>query len=105
MKFYQEKFGVSIERSNEPTIQLAWNEFWEICRYGERINIKNEVIDFLDDIDTDVQYGQGIYRELFSSEEMINRIVESVRQIRINNETTDEIHDAIEAVLVSWIKG
>lgn len=99
MKFYQEKFGVSIERANEPTIRLAWNEFWEICRYGERINIKNEVMDFLDDIDADVQYGQGFYRELFGSKETIDQIVESVRQIRINNETTDDVFDAIEAVL------
>ena len=81
--------------------QLSDEEFWELCRYGNRIDTRREVKEWVEEYgDDEFKERWGIeVDELLEDEELLDSVVESVIQCRVGNESPDEIIEALEVLL------
>lgn len=95
MKLTKCENGVILNKDDGSEMQLSWNDFWELCREGSRIDIENEIKAFLDDAEPNIGLA------LLNNKHLMDCVIENVYQIRTNNETIDEILDAIEVALIS----
>lgn len=83
--------GMVLTNSNGETMRVSVMEFWEICKSSDRMNVKDEVINFLDDIgDIAGTEADKILEHL----DLINEIIDETIRIRTNNENSDQIYDA-----------
>lgn len=83
--------GVLLEKGTEK-FQLKWHEFWQLCRMGQDIDTKNEIKEFIAD-SPDECYS------FLNSSLLLDKVASYVIDMRISNETTDEIYEALEAIL------
>lgn len=80
-----------LERNAEK-FQLKWHEFWQLCRMGQDIDTKNEIKEFIADLPDECY-------SLLDNPMLLDKVANHVIDMRISNETTDEIYEALEAVL------
>lgn len=85
--------GMILTNSKGERMQVSFMEFWEICKFGDRMDTKDEVINYLDDCGTI----DGIdSNKILEHSDLINDIVEEVINKRIDNENGGQVYDAIK---------
>lgn len=74
------------------SLKISILEFWQICREGARLDVKEEIINCLNDGDNFA----GISADSIKNDPaLIDKIAEQVLSDRAKNETGDQIYDAI----------
>ena len=89
--------GFILENSNG-RLELSWADFNDIAKYSDYQDALNEVEDYLDGYDEESceeLYGMKP-DDITGDTDLMAQIVDALISIRINNETTDEIYDAME---------
>ena len=68
------------------------DEFWEICRVGERVDTRREVEEYLGDCETISGMRSDLIR---GSQAFLDEVVDKVIEKRVGNENGDQIYAAI----------
>ena len=96
IKITQIDTGYIIE-NDKGCLELSWADFCGIAKYTDERDARNEIEEYLSDYDDESAkklFGR-IREEVTGDTELINRIIARLIKIRINKETTDDIHEAI----------
>ena len=83
--------GYVLTNNEGDSLNVAFSEFWDICRAGTEIDTKSEVEEYLSQC-SDIS-GHDLDR-IRAFPKLVDKITEQVIQDRINDETGDQIYDA-----------
>jgi len=78
-------------------LELSWADFNGIIKYCHDRDARNEIKEYLSDYDdesAEKSFALAL-KKITSDTELMGRIVARLIKIRINNETTNDIHEAI----------
>jgi len=96
IKITQIDSGHIIENDNG-RLELSWADFCGIARYTDERDARNEIDEYLSNYDDEsAEKSFGMARKKIADDKaLMDRIIARLIRIRINNETTDNIHEAI----------
>ena len=85
---------VALTNAAGETMNVSVMEFWEICRFGDRLDALQEVEDYLSDtVDVD-----GVDADYIKNDPVLmNEVVERLMEARLNRESGAQVYDALES--------
>lgn len=83
---------VLLTRDGGESLKISIPEFWEICRIGQRMDVRDEVENYLGNGGDFVGIDANVIRE---NAEFMDEVVEQVIDNRLSNENGDQIYEAI----------
>ena len=88
--------GYILENGNGH-IEVSWADFNGIVKYCNDRDARNEIKEYLSDYDDESaeKSFDMASEKIIGDAELMDRVVARLIKIRINNETTDDIHEAI----------
>ena len=100
MKIEKSRDGSGFVLSNNvgALLQVSFDEFWEICRYGNEIDTRSEVEEYLSQCP---EIGGHDVDKLMDIPAFVDMVVEQVIQDRISNENGDQIYEAVSKCIKS----
>ena len=92
---------VFVVGTDKGKINMSWGDLCDISRFVTEVETFEEVEDYIGgfgDEEFEKRFGVSPDR-IWNDAEIRSQIADGVIQIRINNETTDEVYEALEVVL------
>ena len=81
-----------VELASGEVLILSWNELCSIANFVDVETAKEEVVDFLEG-------REGDFEEELANPNFIEDVAYNLISVRTNNETEDDVYDAIGSVL------
>lgn len=90
--FWGKEGAVLLTRPGGESLKISVLEFWEICRFGARLDVEEEVARYLEDGGVFAGVDADTIKE---SPDFVSEVVERVMDSRASNENGDQIYDAL----------
>lgn len=87
---------VLLSRSSGETLRVSIMEFWQICQAGARLDVKQEIDEYLSDNGECEGVDADVIRDNVA---FLDEVVDQVLDIRASKENSGQIHDAISYCL------
>jgi hypothetical protein len=83
--------GVTVINRHGVAIHFTFSEFWELCRYGNFIDVRSEVEEYIENCDN--INGVNV-DEILNNSKLMDDITNEVISVRLSYENGDTIWDA-----------